>query len=145
MVGPRHLKVAWSRDQPFAPWEAALAGLSWSGKLIEGSNSPPANGMVLPGFLHGRLPWLPSPHACLACMYGRLPCCPPHMPASPACMAAGHMREGSTSPPAHGVVLPAWQTTLLPSPHACLACMHGRWSHALVCLLHVDWCGHMHG
>ncbi|KAK8511833.1 hypothetical protein V6N13_029421 [Hibiscus sabdariffa] len=31
MVGPRHLKVAWSRDQPFASWEAALAGLSWSG------------------------------------------------------------------------------------------------------------------
>ncbi|KAK8508252.1 hypothetical protein V6N12_019431 [Hibiscus sabdariffa] len=31
MVRPRHLEVAWSRDQPLAPWEAALAGLSWSG------------------------------------------------------------------------------------------------------------------
>ncbi|KAK8508253.1 hypothetical protein V6N12_019432 [Hibiscus sabdariffa] len=71
MVGHRHLEVVWSRDQPFTPWEAALAGLSWLSKLTEGSTSPPANSVVLPGFLHGRLPWLPSPHACLACMHSR--------------------------------------------------------------------------
>ncbi|KAK8705319.1 hypothetical protein V6N13_048923 [Hibiscus sabdariffa] len=64
LVGPRHLEVAWSVGPALRPWEAGLAGLSWTTRsLVErevlhemmGSTSSPRGGEFLPlSCLHER-------------------------------------------------------------------------------------------
>ncbi|KAK8552919.1 hypothetical protein V6N13_055697 [Hibiscus sabdariffa] len=75
MVRPRHLEVAWSRDQPLAPWEAALAGLSWSGNKAACTWRGSAWQADLATCTRCGSAWIPAWQTALAA----LPTCLPHL------------------------------------------------------------------